>query len=345
MKKLVSATLFFMGSLMFGQNLSKHSFGMQVGSSNLQTDYGTSETFKSQFANFGSSVEVDYYYNLFDLFRLDSRSTMYNWVYSHLILHGKFAYHRVNMDYHHVSDGDPIFTGEQFRDWDTQVNPDQKQTSPGKQEIIRDPISGTANIYSVGASLEYNFTNMTRYYYNRSKFAFSPFIGVGVSYNFVNPNTNAYALYDEVYGNNDGVISSDERPSGLLNRVDYPQFYNENDIMMPIPEKLLNDFGNAIYASYPDPSDADQRSKAGQLFRYAGMTRPEQIRSLSLDLIAGIRFKTSDRLEFITQGVYQLFDSDDIDGMNLPWTQNEFKETAINITVGIVYRPYFRRGR
>lgn len=304
MKTLITAAALLFCITTYSQ--VKHDFGAFIGASTMQTDFGTSEVSQSSFANFGSYVELDYYYHLYNAFR-DIRSPMFKGLYSHLLLNASISYTYIGLDYYHEKDGDPIFTGE----------------LPGTEAL-----TGYTNLLTAGAAIEYHLFNLQQYYGGRSRFKISPFIGFGMQYNGANVQTNSRINYDIVYGDGNGIITPDEIPVPDSDINDYGLNYNLN----PIAESNLSNFSNYINKSTESGS-----SRQAQLLRYAGMNRPEWVNTVSFTVKGGTRIHITNNLEMVAQAYFQMFLSDDLDGLNMPWSQNQSMESIVNLSAGLVY--------
>lgn len=326
LKRLLLAIVFLSQLTLNAQN-RVHDIGISLGFADMQTDFGTSETSKSTFANFGSHVSLDYTYHLFESFNY-TRTPMYRYLWGHLMLRSNISYSYMNLEYFHESEGDPIFTGE----------------LPNTV-----PLEGHANLYSAGVGLEYHFINLLRFYSNRTSIKFSPYVGFMVQYSGAQNQTNVLSNYENYYGlNGDGQISDDEIPfpQDESGKHYIPGRNGERAILdydvNPIAEKNLSSYANALYQLYPDsardeftPEEAAYRA---QLFRYAGMNRPNFVNTIGLNFSAGIRITLSRRLDLNAQGNFVMFLSDDMDGLNMPWRQNQAKETLVNLNAGLLYR-------
>jgi len=329
-KKLLPAIVLFSYLTLNAQYTSD--IGFSLGMSNLQTDFGTTETLKSSTANFGSYLSLDYKYNLFETVG-SLNDPMYKYFWGHMVLKANVSYSYVQLEYEHLSDGDPIFTGE----------------LPGTELL-----SGYSDIVMAGAAFEYHFLNLLRFYARRSSIKFSPYLGFGISYAGAGVNTNSKSNYEGYYANYDsniivdGKITESEIPltkddDGVYNIVTqdgglYPIRYGVN----PIAEDNLSNFSNVLYQLYPDsevPNLSDEeKAYRAQLFRYAGMNRPDWVNTIGFNFNGGIRTTITNRLDLNFEGSLILFLSDDLDGLNMPWSQNQAKESMVNITAGIYYK-------
>lgn len=329
MKKLLAAIVLFSSLAVNGQYISD--IGFSAGMSNLQTDFGTSETINSSIANFGSYISLDYKYNLFETIG-NLNDPMYKYFWGHMVLKANVSYSYVKLEYEHLDDGDPIFTGE----------------LPGTELL-----SGYSDVVTAGAAFEYHFLNLMRFYARRSSIKFSPYIGFGFSYAGASVNTNSKSNYEGYYANYDpnivvdGEITDNEIPltyeNGTYNIITqegdlYPLRYGVN----PIAEDNLSNFSNVLYQLYPDsdiPNMSDEeKAYRAQLFRYAGMNRPNWVNTVGFNFNGGIRTTLTNRLDLNFEGSLLLFLSDDLDGLNMPWSQNQAKESMVNITAGIYYK-------
>lgn len=280
-----------------------------TGYSNIQTDLG--DTSEKSFAgnNSGYFVNLDYYFHLYELF--DYRDDLYDPLWGHMMLKGGINFTHNDLKYDKTDNVDPILTG-------------------GIAGTSR--IQGDVNIIGLGIGMEYHINNLTRYYANRARFKFSPFVGFALQYNLGFVDTNARLNYDIVYGNGDGVIDASEVP---ISSADIEQ-YNLDYKLNPIPANKMR----GSYEQYVYNSTAQGSARQRQLIRYGGMNRPTTVNAFSFNLSVGSRFYLNNRWELAAIGEWRFFSSDDLDGLNLPIKQNSAKESLFNGTISLIYHIF-----
>jgi hypothetical protein len=280
-----------------------------TGFSAMQTDLGSTASKSFAGNTSGYFVNLDYYLHVYELF--DYRDDLYNALWGHLMLKGGINFSHNDLKYDRTDNVDPIFTGD----------------LPGTTRI-----QGHTDVYGIGVGIEYHINNLTRYYANRAKFKFSPFIGFGLQYNLGLVNTNARLNYDIVYGNGDGVIDDSEVPISAADVLEYNLDYNLN----PIPANKMR----GSFEQYAYNSTAQGSPRQTQLIRYGGMNRPTTVNAFSFNLSAGSRFYLSNRWELAALAEARFYSSDDLDGLNMPIKPNQKKESLFNATVSIIYHIF-----
>jgi hypothetical protein len=307
--KRLSVVLILLFCLSGKAQLIDGDWSFSSGLSVMQSDLGDSTSGFLAGSEEGYFVNFTYTWHLYDQFEYGYG--MYDSFWGHLLLKGSMNFTQNMLKYDSTSNVDPILIGE----------------LPGTSRI-----QGTSNIYGVGGGMEYHINNLTRYYANRAKFKFSPFVGFALQYNIAFVNTNARLNYDIVYGNGDGVIQDSEVPISAADVAQYNLNYNLN----PVPEnKLRGSFEQYVNDSAPEGSP-----RRRQLIRYGGLNRPTRVNAFSFEVSAGSRFYLNERLELAAKVDFRFFSSDDLDGLNLPIKPNSAKESLFNASICLIYHVF-----
>ncbi len=308
MKKNITYLIFFVFLSSSAQRI-EGDVVFSTGYSAMQTDLGDTSDRSAAGHNSGYFVNVDYYLHAYELF--DYRDDLYDPLWGHMMVKGGVNFTHNDLKYDRTNSVDPIFTG-------------------GIEGTSR--IQGDVNIIGLGIGVEYHINNLTRYYANRARFKFSPFVGFALQYNLGFVNTNARLNYDIVYGNGDGIIDASEVPISAADIEDYNLDYNLN----PVPANKLR----GSYEQYVYNSTIDGSPRQRQLVRYGGMNRPTTVNAFSFNLSVGSRFYINDRLEIAGIGEWRFYSSDDLDGLNMPIKPNSAKESLFNTTISLIYHIF-----
>ncbi len=308
MKKNITYLIFFV-FLSSSAQLIDGDVVFSTGYSAMQTDLGDTSSKSAAGHNSGYFVNVDYYLHVYEFF--DYRDGLYDPLWGHMLVKGGVNFTHNDLKYDRTNNVDPIFTG-------------------GIEGTSR--IQGDVNIIGLGIGMEYHINNLTRYYANRARFKFSPFVGFALQYNLGFVNTNARLNYDIVYGNGDGTIDASEIPISAADIEEYNLDYNLN----PVPANKMR----GSYEQYVNNSTTDGSTRQRQLVRYGGMNRPTTVNAFSFNLSVGSRFYINDRLEIAGIGEWRFYSSDDLDGLNMPIKPNSAKESLFNTTISLIYHIF-----